>query len=59
MAVDELLKKEFDIYRVKQEGHPLMIENGSNAVPVRLLSFSVLRPLSVPKTPRKCRLKGQ
>ncbi|MFH1643733.1 MAG: PD-(D/E)XK nuclease family protein [bacterium] len=31
-AVDELLKKEFDIYREKGEPHPLFIENGLNDV---------------------------
>ena len=32
-AVDHLLKKEFDLYRDKQERHPLMIEYDINAVP--------------------------
>ena len=32
-AVDHLLKNEFDLYRNKQESHPLMIEYGINAVP--------------------------
>ena len=32
-AVDELLKKEFDIYRKKQEPHPLMQEEQINAMP--------------------------
>lgn len=32
-AVDELLKKEFDIYRARREPHPLMIQYGINAVP--------------------------
>ncbi len=32
-AVDHLLKKEFDSYRVKGEAHPLMKENSINAVP--------------------------
>ena len=32
-AVDHLLKKEFDIYREKQEMHPLMIQFGVNAIP--------------------------
>lgn len=35
MAVDTLLKKEFDIYRAKGESHPLMKENGVDAVPFR------------------------
>ncbi|PIP73859.1 MAG: hypothetical protein COW88_00635 [Candidatus Lloydbacteria bacterium CG22_combo_CG10-13_8_21_14_all_47_15] len=32
-AVDALLKKEFDIHRVKKEAHPLMTEYGIDAVP--------------------------
>ena len=32
-AVDELLKREFDGYRVRQEPHPLMQEAGIDAVP--------------------------
>ena len=32
-AVDELLKKEFDSYRLKGEAHPMMIENGIKAIP--------------------------
>lgn len=32
-AVDALLKKEFDYYRQKQEPHPLLIENGIQAIP--------------------------
>jgi CRISPR/Cas system-associated exonuclease Cas4 (RecB family) len=32
-AVDGLLKNEFDHYRVSAEPHPLMTENGINAVP--------------------------
>jgi hypothetical protein len=32
-AVDALLKKEFDGYRARQEPHPLMTENGVDAVP--------------------------
>jgi|TARA_B110000305_G_scaffold240334_1_gene310626 CRISPR/Cas system-associated exonuclease Cas4 (RecB family) len=32
-AVDELLKNEFDIYREKQEPHPIMVENRINALP--------------------------
>lgn len=32
-AVDELLKKEFDVYREKQEPHPLMAANGIEAIP--------------------------
>lgn len=33
-AVDALLKKEFDQYRVKQQPHPLMIQHGIDAVPL-------------------------
>ncbi len=32
-AVDTLLKKEFDIYRVRGEPHPLMVKYGINAIP--------------------------
>ena len=32
-AVDALFKKEFDIYRKKQQPHPLMAEYGVDAVP--------------------------
>jgi CRISPR/Cas system-associated exonuclease Cas4 (RecB family) len=34
-AVDELLKKEFDLYREKQAIHPLMEKYGVNAVPFK------------------------
>jgi CRISPR/Cas system-associated exonuclease Cas4 (RecB family) len=34
-AVDELLKKEFDIYRQKREPHPWMIEHQIQAVPMQ------------------------
>lgn len=34
-AVDHLLKKEFDIYRVQQKPHPLMVANKLNAVPFK------------------------
>ncbi len=33
IAVDELLKKEFDIYRLEQKPHPICLENNLNAVP--------------------------
>jgi len=33
IAVDELLKKEFDLYRLEQKPHPLCIENNINAIP--------------------------
>ena len=32
-AVDELLKREFDGYRERQEPHPFMLEAGIDAVP--------------------------
>lgn len=32
-AIDELLKKEFDAYRLKQEPHPLMTDNQIKAIP--------------------------
>lgn len=33
IAVDELLKKEFDTYRAEQKPHPIMIENDVSALP--------------------------
>ena len=33
IAVDELLKKEFDIYRLEQKPHPICLENNINAIP--------------------------
>ena len=33
IAVDELLKNEFDGYRKKQEPHPIQVENNLNAIP--------------------------
>ena len=33
VAVDSLLKKEFDFYREKQESHPLMTQYGLDAIP--------------------------
>jgi CRISPR/Cas system-associated exonuclease Cas4 (RecB family) len=32
-AIDELLKKEFDVYRAKAQPHPLMLDNQIKAVP--------------------------
>ena len=32
-AIDELLKKEFDVYRNKGEAHPMMIDNQVKAIP--------------------------
>jgi len=35
LAVDELLKKEFDTYRAEQKSHPLCIENNINVIPFK------------------------
>lgn len=43
MAVDVLLKKEFDLYRAKAEPHPLMKEGGVDAVPFRHPDLDVWR----------------
>lgn len=32
-AIDELFKKEFDVYRKKGEPHPMMLDNQINAIP--------------------------
>lgn len=42
-AVDELLKKEFDGYRSRQEPHPLMLEAGINAIPFQHAELDVWR----------------
>lgn len=42
-AVDSLLKKEFDVYRVKQAAHPLMKSNGIGAVPFQHKDIEVWR----------------
>lgn len=34
-AVDQLLKSEFDIYRERQERHPLMVQYDISAVPFK------------------------
>jgi CRISPR/Cas system-associated exonuclease Cas4 (RecB family) len=34
-AIDELFKKEFDIYRAKGEPHPIMLDNQLKAVPMQ------------------------
>ena len=34
-AIDELLKKEFDVYRAKSAPHPMMIDNQIKAVPMQ------------------------
>jgi CRISPR/Cas system-associated exonuclease Cas4 (RecB family) len=34
-AIDELFKKEFDVYRAKGEPHPIMVDNQIKAVPMQ------------------------
>ena len=34
-AIDELLKKEFDVYRAKGKPHPMMVDNQIKAVPMQ------------------------
>ena len=34
-TIDELFKKEFDVYRRDQKPHPIMLENGITAVPMQ------------------------
>jgi CRISPR/Cas system-associated exonuclease Cas4 (RecB family) len=43
IAVDDLLKKEFDRYREIQKPHPLMTENGIDAVPFQHQDLEVWR----------------
>lgn len=43
IAVDHLLKKEFDVYRAKGAPHPLMKENGVDAVPFRHKDLDIWR----------------
>ncbi|OGQ06177.1 MAG: hypothetical protein A2W61_01185 [Deltaproteobacteria bacterium RIFCSPLOWO2_01_44_7] len=43
IAVDHLLKKEFDVYRAKGEPHPLMKANGVNAVPFQHPDLDIWR----------------
>lgn len=43
MAVDTLLKKEFDVYRAKVEPHPLMKENRVDAVPFQHKDLDIWR----------------
>jgi len=43
LAVDHLLKKEFDIYREAQEPHPLMEEYAINAVPYNHIDLETWR----------------
>lgn len=43
VAVDHLLKKEFDVYRAKGEPHPLMREHGVDAVPFQHPDLDIWR----------------
>lgn len=43
VAVDELLKKEFDIHRVKKTAHPMMEQYGVDAVPFEHKDMNVWR----------------
>lgn len=43
LAVDALLKKEFDVYRAKSEAHPMMIACGVDAIPFRHKDFLTWR----------------
>ncbi len=43
LAVDKLLKKEFDSYRTKKEAHPLMVQYGIDAIPFSHPDFEVWR----------------
>ena len=43
IAVDELLKKEFDIYRKQQKPHPIMTENNLDYVPFQHKDLDVWR----------------
>jgi len=43
IAVDHLLKKEFDVYRAKGKPHPLMIDRGIDAVPFQHPDLDIWR----------------
>lgn len=43
IAVDELFKKEFDIYRAKKQPHPIMTKYGVDAVPFSHKSMDIWR----------------
>jgi len=47
LAVDALLKKEFDIYRLRGESHPLMQLYGVDAVPYRHKNFAEWRTTGI------------
>jgi CRISPR/Cas system-associated exonuclease Cas4 (RecB family) len=42
-AIDELFKKEFDVYRAKKQPHPLMVEHKIDAVPYEHEQMDVWR----------------
>ncbi len=62
LAVDALLKKEFDLYRAKGEAHPMMITCGVEAVPFRHKDFLTWRDspqgISTLHTPTNFQLFG-
>ena len=43
VAVDELLKKEFDLYRKKQKPHPIMLKHNLNFVPYKHKNLDIWR----------------
>ena len=43
IAVDQLLKSEFDAYREAAKPHPLMVENGIDAVPMQHQNLDIWR----------------
>lgn len=43
LAVDALLKKEFDVYRLREEPHPLMTLYGVNGIPLRHADLATWR----------------
>ena len=43
IAVDELLKKEFDFYRKEQKPHPVIIKNNLNFIPYQHKDLDVWR----------------
>lgn len=42
-AIDELLKKEFDVYRQEQKPHPIMTDNGLKVIPYQHQDLDVWR----------------
>lgn len=42
-AIDELFKKEFDVYRLKGEAHPIMSDNQINAIPFQHIDLDKWR----------------